>query len=125
MTGSHMYWSFAKPKGPDWYEAWGGLVNIDRRVRNAEISLIVNPKTRGKGFGTECVDWILQEGFQTQNMKTIYGEVYNCGAVDFWDKVCRKYSCYTTMKPNRAYWGGMHWNSTYFSIDRKDYESVK
>ena len=132
MTGSHMYWWFSKghfnQDACDGRGAWeginaaGGLVNIDRRVRNAEISLIVGPKDRGKGFGTECVEWILNEGFQTQNLKTIYGEVYACGAVSFWqDKVIDKYECVTRFLPNRAYWEGGYWDSMYFSIDVEDY----
>ena len=119
MTGDYMYFGF------DYQRAFGGLVNIDRRVRSAEIALIVDPVIRGKGFGTDCVDWILSEGFQTQNMKTIWGEVYKCGAVSFWDKVCKKYNANTARLINRTFWDGEHVDSMYFSIDRGEYERIQ
>jgi RimJ/RimL family protein N-acetyltransferase len=139
MTGSYMYWWFNKEREQIEapivdrptvsamrlrMNAAGGLVNIDRRVRNAEIALICHPADRGEGLGKACAEWILNESFRTQNMKTVYGEVYNCGAVAFWLGICEKYNAYTTELPNRQYWKGEYFDSMYFSIDRSKYENV-
>lgn len=128
MHGDHMYWWFEtdymgkRPHFDNWKStAAGGLVNINMFNRNAEIALMVGPDSRGVGFGTECVDWILHEGFANQNLKTIYGEVYHCGAVAFWLGICEQYKAYTTELPNRKYWNGRYFDSMYFSIDREKY----
>ena len=109
FKSDYMYW---------WFGAGaGGLVNIDRRVRIAEISLIVDPEARNLGIGTEMVDWLLTEAFWNQRLKTVYGEVYNCGALAFWLGICEKYHAYTTELLNRQWWDGKYHDSMYFSID--------
>ncbi len=95
----------------------GGLVGIEWENRIAEISLILDPSKRGKGYGMEAVDLILHEGFCNMNLANIYGECYECNpAAKFWAKVCRKYEAYTTALPQRKYWNGKYYDSLYFNI---------
>lgn len=98
----------------------GGLENIQRENSNAEISLILAPEYRGKGMAEQAVELLLHEAFQNMNLKTVYGEVYRCNnaGVAFWEKIAAKYTADKTELPNRKFWGGMYWNSFYFSIDR-------
>ena len=95
----------------------GGLTGIEWENRIAEISLIIDPVLRGKGYGTKAAELILHEGFGNMNLANIYGECYECNeAIRFWRKVCLKYGAYTTLLPFRKFWDGRYYDSLYFSI---------
>ena len=99
--------------------AAGGFVHI--KGRKAEIALIVHPQARGQGFGTQCAEWILHEGFANLGYKTIWGEVYGCGAVKFWRRIYERYDAKIRLRRNTKYWEGWYFGSTFFSIDREKY----
>ncbi len=119
FKSDYMYWGFFEDDlvGSIVLIGAGGLVNINHRVRIAEISLIVEPEARKSGYGTDMVAWLLAEAFGNQRLKTVHGEVYYCGAWTFWQKICEKYHAYTTELPNRQWWDGKYHDSMYFSID--------
>jgi RimJ/RimL family protein N-acetyltransferase len=81
------------------------------------------PGYRGKGYGAAAVDEILREAFDTLNLDTVYGEVYNCNdaGYSFWSGIIDRYGAYKTMLPDRKFWDGRLWNSIYFSISPDDY----
>jgi GNAT superfamily N-acetyltransferase len=109
--------------------AVGGFVHIKGRKRRrgrrrrgkAEIALIVHPQARGQGFGTQCAEWILHEGFANLGFKTIWGEAYGCGAVRFWRRIYERYDARIRLKRDTKYWEGWYFGSTFFSIDREKY----
>ncbi|MDD5220903.1 MAG: GNAT family N-acetyltransferase, partial [Candidatus Bipolaricaulis sp.] len=53
-----------------------GLENIEWENRRAEISIIINPEYKGKGYGTEAVGLLLEQGFMYLNLENIWGECY-------------------------------------------------
>lgn len=65
----------------------GGLTNIEWENGRAEISLIINPEYRNQGHGKEAVRLLLAEGFDNMSLETVWGEVYYCGNVRFWQKL--------------------------------------
>ena len=119
------YWKIigADGDGLDCIVGFGGLCGIQWENRIAEISLIIEPQSRGLGKGGEAVKLILSAGFNQLNLKTIYGECYynNDDAVEFWGKITMKYNGTVAELPNRKYWGGKYYNSLYFSIDADEY----
>lgn len=99
-----------------------GLENIEWENGCAEISIIMNPHFQGKGYGMEAIEKLLDKGFNQMNLKTIYGECYECNsAINFWKKVIRKFGATFTYLPNRKFWNGEYYSSLYFSIDEEDF----
>lgn len=97
----------------------GGITNIQWENRIGEISLILNPDMRGRGYGMIAVDLLLDKAFNQLNLQTVCGECYLCNPNEgFWQKVIEKYMCFSTLLPNRKFWDGKFWDSIYFSIDR-------
>jgi RimJ/RimL family protein N-acetyltransferase len=94
----------------------GGLTNIEWENGIAEISLILGPDMRGKGYGMEAVDLLLNEGIGNMGLTSIYGEVYNCGNRGFWEKVVEKYHGYKTELTDRKLWQGTLYGSMWFSV---------
>jgi RimJ/RimL family protein N-acetyltransferase len=94
----------------------GGLTNIDYINSHAEISLILEPGHRGKGLGMESVKMLVAEGKGNIGLKTIWGEVYNCGNVAFWQKVVQEFGGYATKLPNRKLWQGHYYDSMWFCV---------
>ena len=105
----------------------GGFTNISLENRNAEISLIIDPEMRGKGYGKETVDLLLDQAFNYMNLHNIYGEVYDCNDVGllFWDGIVKQYSSYFIDLPARKYWAGQYYDSHYFNINEYWYRSNK
>jgi hypothetical protein len=59
------------------------------------------------------------EAFGSMGLKTVYGECYRCNpSYAFWEKVVEEYGGYSTVLKARKYWGGVYWDSLYFSVDR-------
>jgi len=103
----------------------GGLTNIEWENRIAEISLIMDPKLRGKGYGRRSADLLLAYGFNTLNLENIYGEVYTCNrAIGFWETIAKGYNGYMTRLPGRKYWNGWYWDSIYFNVNRSGFIKV-
>ena len=95
-----------------WINGVGGITNIQWENRICEISLVINPKNRRMGIGSEAVQLIKYEAFNSLNLHTLFGEVYGCANMDFW-KSCKP--DYMTTLPNRKYWNGKYHDSMYFS----------
>ena len=96
----------------------GGLTNIEWENGTAEISLIINPKYRGKGHGLEAVDLLFDEGFHNMRLYSVFGEVYDCGNRGFWEKVVKRYNGYKTNLVNRKFYNGLSYDSMWFSVKR-------
>jgi RimJ/RimL family protein N-acetyltransferase len=105
----------------------GGFTDISLDNLNAEISLIIDPRQRGKGFGKEAVDLLLEQAFDYMNLQNVYGEVYDCNDVGvlFWQKVVDKYGTYFIRLPSRKYWEGKYYDSLYFNLNRYWYVMKK
>lgn len=101
-----------------------GLTNIQWENSIAEISLIIKPAVRNYGFGEQTVWLLLKQAFNRMNLKTVFGECYMCGPVDFWKKIAGKYEAFTTGLPARKFWDGKYWGSFYFSIDCDEYRRI-
>lgn len=94
----------------------GGMTYIMWENSIAEISLIINPEQRKKGYGSKAVHLLLDDAFNRLNLKTVFGECYIIdGNEYFWKKQNPHYS---TILPNRKFWAGKYWDSFYFSFDR-------
>ena len=125
FLGDYKYWEFWEfaSLGKDEQKmrplAAGGFVNIDKN--DAEIALIVHPMARKQGFGSQCIEWILHEGFANLGYERVWGEVYDCGAVSFWSKFIVKYNATHVRKNKVKYWDFKEWGSTIFSISRGEY----
>ena len=99
-----------------------GLENIEWENSCAEISIILDPETQGKGYGGQAVDMLLDKGFNCMRLETIYGECYECNtAIEFWKGISKKYNAHIAYLPKRKLWNGEHYSSLYFSIDTEDY----
>lgn len=100
-----------------------GLTNIQWENRNAEISIIIDPEKRKKGFGSIAIDLLFDVGFYNLNLHMIYGEAYktNHHNISFWEGIIKKYDGYSTILPERKYYDGRYYNSIYFSITKSKY----
>jgi len=114
------WWGFAE-NSDIYYVGLGGIENISWENRNGEISLIINPYFRRKGYGTKAVELILDQAFNYLNLENIYGEVYhiNENSFSFWMKIVQIYNGYATLLPYRKYWNGKYYDSHYFNINKK------
>lgn len=100
----------------------GGLTNIEWENGTAEISLIINPDYRRQGKGAKAVDLMLIQAFNIMRLLSVYGEVYRCGNVAFWESIVKEYEpdSYRTDLPNRKYFNGVMFPSVWFSIARNE-----
>lgn len=100
----------------------GGLTKIQWENRIAEISLMIAPEYRKKGYGKEAVFLLLDEAFNRLNLKTVCGEVYTCNPdYEFWAKMNTELHGNSWVAlPQRKYWNGRYYNSVYFSFDCKE-----
>lgn len=118
----HRYWAIV---GGTEFLGMGGLTFIQWENRLAEISLILNPKATGQGYGTQAVALLLEEGFRRMGLLTIVGECYECNAaVDFWRAIAKRYDGDMTTLPRRKFWDGKLWDALYFSIARDGFERI-
>jgi len=112
----HRYYSFVVDNR---LVAFGGLTNLQWENSIAEISLIVSPQVRGKGIGQQAVGALLDEGFGNLGLLTIYGEVYGCGHVGFWRKMCDRFDGQMVTLPWRTkLWQGRRYQSTLFAFEK-------
>jgi RimJ/RimL family protein N-acetyltransferase len=97
-----------------------GLINISLENRNAEISIVLDPELRGKGYGKKVFQLLLDEGFNKVNLDNIYGECYWCSpALDFWRKVCEDYKVKLQVLPQRKFYNGKYFDSIYFNFNKE------
>jgi RimJ/RimL family protein N-acetyltransferase len=99
-----------------------GLENIEWENRRAEISIILNPEYRGKGYGGQAVDLLLEQGFMYLNLENIWGECYeNNPSIDFWMKITSKHN--PRQIPQwmdcTKYYAGKYWDSFLFNIEKE------
>ncbi len=93
-----------------------GLTDITWENGTAEVSLILNPKKTGIGYGEAALNLLLEQAFAFMGLCNIYGECYECNpAVSFWRKMI---PTYTTTLPQRKLWRGKYYDSLYFSFMR-------
>lgn len=52
--------------------AMGGLVDIDRDNRRAELYIVVDPEKLGRGIGKNAVQWLCNYGFSELNLMKVY-----------------------------------------------------
>ena len=78
--------------GMYWVDAFigvTGLTYLNRQDGEAEISLVLGPQYRGKGYGTQAVDAVLAEA-KRLGLRSVIGECYATGNLGFWRKqICR------------------------------------
>lgn len=119
----HRYWEIHKQSafGTDMV-GLGGLTFIEWENGLAEISLIISPQERGRGYGSSGVRLILCEAFDRMRLHQVYGEVYACNPITpFWEKVVQEYGGTGVRLPHRKFWNGQYWDSWYFSIFETGY----
>lgn len=100
---------------------YGGVENICFESGTAEMSLLIAPQERGKGYGREAVRMILREAFDNMRLESVYGECYKCACPDFWLKMRPTHHVWI---PMRKYWDGKMWPSLYFTFIKGRYEDI-
>lgn len=105
----------------------GGLQNIEWENRRAEISLIIDPVHKGKGFGQQAVDLLLDQAFNYMGLLHVWGEVYDTNekSKQFWLKIIKKYNGFTAFHPAAKFWKGLHYSALWFQISRHDFNKEK
>lgn len=53
-----------------------GLTDIDKDHKTAEFSLLIDPNHQRKGYGTQALKMLLEYGFGTLKLHTIFGETF-------------------------------------------------
>lgn len=96
----------------------GGLTNIEWENGCTEISLILAPVDRDKGYGREAVKLLLDYAFNTMRLVTVYGEVYHCGNYKFWEHMVDEIGGYKTHLIGRKMYDGTLHGSTWFAFKR-------
>lgn len=128
--GNMWYWDFWTEKLDPYEDAvelsgqktenvgFGGLVNIDRVNRSAEIAIGVYEKHRRQGYGRQIVDWLINEAFDAQNMHKVWAEVYDCNPnKDAWEHMLQDYPRVTKCcRQHQKFWAGVYWGSTIYEI---------
>lgn len=113
--GTTRYWGF----WTDAFVGYGGIENTQWENRIGEISILIAPNVRGKGYGREAVALVLEQAFNQLNLENVWGECYYCStAVDFWYKLIQERHGYATTLPGRKYYNGKYYPSMYFSFNR-------
>lgn len=99
---------------------YGGIENISWENRQGEISVLIGKKHQGHGYGKAAVDLFLNQAFNYLNLDIVYGEVYTCGNVGFWQKICAEKEAFNTMVPGRKFFAGKYHDAMVFVFRRKE-----
>ncbi len=101
---------------------YGGIENIEWENSTGEISLLVGPYYRKKGYGREAAKMILDRAFNQLNLHTVHGECYICAPWEFWQKLVGVWPGRTgaAILSCRKYWNGKYYDSYYFTFWRPD-----
>jgi RimJ/RimL family protein N-acetyltransferase len=117
----YTYWAIYDD---DLFIGQGEISNVNWGNRNGEIGLVIDPKWRGRGYGGESAVKMLGAAFAL-GLLCIYGEVYHCNSArSFWEHLFKELGGYLTILPNRKYWQGQYYDSTYFSVDAEQWKKV-
>lgn len=120
----HRYYAIMDDKGL--FVGMGGITHITWESRIGEISLIIDPSLREKGYGEKAVDLLLDAAFNQMGLNCVYGECYSCNEANiFWGHITNKYHGTGVMLRARKFWNGKFWDSLYFSIDADDFRKVR
>ena len=95
---------------------YGGIENIEWENRRGEISILIGPKFRRKGYGTEAAGLFLNQAFNFLNLDRIWGECYFCGNIKFWQRLAKIHNAYCIVLPDRKFWNGKYHNSLYITF---------
>jgi RimJ/RimL family protein N-acetyltransferase len=96
---------------------YGGIENIQQENRLGEISILIAPEYRGKGYGEQAVSEFLHRAFRQLNLANVWGECYTCSrAISFWKRMIEMRGAYSCQLPARKYWEGTYWPSLYFNF---------
>jgi len=70
------YWAFKQDSGfiAEELIGMGGIENISWENSIGELSVLVNPEKRGKGFGKQIVHEILNQAFNFLNLENVFAE---------------------------------------------------
>lgn len=97
----------------------GGLTEIQFENGLAEITLILDPTQKGKGYGEQAFDLVLDEAFNAMRLETVIAEVYvHNGALGFWRRMAEKRGATVAVLPRRKFWNGRLYDAEYFSFAR-------
>lgn len=110
----HRYWAI---RHKNKFVGMGGLTYISWENGTAEISLIIDPKQRGKGFGEQAVRLLLREAQAELRLENVYGECHECNVsgATWWEHVVARSCGYWTGRlPRRKFHAGVFWDSFYF-----------
>jgi RimJ/RimL family protein N-acetyltransferase len=111
---------YSHPTEVEAFIGYGGIENIEWENRCGEISVLIAPDFRGKGYGEEAVGEILRRAFCELNLENVHGECYySSPAEKFWEKLILKYMAYKTMLPSRKFCAGRYYDSLYFNFARR------
>lgn len=124
-NSQHRYWCF-------WHEGmlvgFGDLTYIEWENHQAEISLIIDPELRGKGYGEEAVKLILDLAFNYLNLELVYGECYlsseKLSSIKFWKKITEHYGGQQKYIRKGKYWHGQHYDTIYFDINKDEFNKT-
>ena len=103
----------------DIFIGYGGIENIHLENRTGEISILIGPKFRGGGAGSEALRLILQQAFNTLNLDVVWAECYLCNdSVEWWDKMGEKYIAQIQELPYRKYYNGNYYSARFYYFVR-------
>lgn len=114
-------WADCKDLQPDsecmHFVGMGGIENIEWENRRGEISVLIDPNKRGKGYGKQAVEAFLGQAFRNLGLLNVWGECYYCSpAVGFWEKLVELYGAYSTKHPDAKFFDGKLFNSFWFNF---------
>ena len=94
----------------------GGLIHLDKKNRNAEVSIILGEtKLHHRGIGTKALQLLINYGFQKLKLHRIEAEIfeYNKISVKLFEKL--NFKCEAILKDS-LWRNGRWWNVYIFSI---------
>lgn len=113
------YWGLWAPSGQySMFVGYGGIENIEWENRRGEISLLIGPDYRGRGYGREAVRLFLDRAFNYLNLDWVWGECYMCGHPEFWRRCAEEYGGLTQVLRARKFYAGDYRDSLYFTFER-------
>ena len=100
------------------YLGFGGIENIIWENHTGEISIIIDPEQRGKGYGAEALRLILDQAFNCLNLDVVWAECFECNdSLGFWEKMGEKYKTQIRSLPYRKYWYDRMWDSNFYYFE--------
>lgn len=98
-----------------------GLTNIEWENGRAEIALMIGNPYRGKGYGTEALNLLIDWGFGRMRLHSIYGVVYKCNPyLAWWEQLITEGDWYATTLPQAKWWDEKFHDAVHFTIMEED-----